>query len=193
MEPCIDQDWLKCLGRTYSNSNNRYHYPDLVMSLRLGKKKKKPGTNPERVLLRKCNYVPFITLNSCFINSQESDYCEDIWHMSFPPLQSPAQHTSQVSLCPTDVSSGLGRRVCECTGIQRGAKFRPLTWSENTRFSTRGTSGIPVDSSVSQLLTPWTFNNLALSMHTAANCLDHRTLLLVISAFFFFKAGNGHV
>lgn len=47
----------------------------------------------------------------------------------FSPFpQSPAQHTSQMSPCPTDVSSGLGCGACECIGIQRGAKFRPLTW-----------------------------------------------------------------
>lgn len=78
----------------------------------------------------KCSYVCFITLNSCFINS-DALHRNQITVKTYdicPLLQSPAQHTSQVSLCLNDVSSGLDCGVCEGTGIQRGAKFRPLTW-----------------------------------------------------------------
>lgn len=104
-------------------------YQSLVMSHRL---RKKPGTNPERILLRKCNYVLFITLNSCFIHSdalhrtQVTVRTYDICPFPFSsPLRSILHKCHSV---PLDASRGLGCRICECTGIQRGAKFRPLTW-----------------------------------------------------------------
>lgn len=52
----------------------------------------------------KCNYVRLF--HNPFINSWESNYCQDIWH-----IPSPSQHTSQVSLCPTDVSRWARQRA----------------------------------------------------------------------------------
>lgn len=148
-----------------------------VMSLRLGEKKQQPGRNPERLLLWKCNYVPFITLNTCSINSdalhrnQITAKTYDICPFPFSSLLLSILH--KVSLCPTNVSGGLGRRICECAGIQRGAKFRPLTWLR--------TQGSQPEGPLEYQWTPQSpsywhrapFKNLALSVHTGANCSDH--------------------
>lgn len=67
----------------------------------------KPGTNPERVLLRNRYYVSLITLNGCFINSdvlRKNQITVKTYDIC-PLLRSPARHTSQVSLCHTGSSS----------------------------------------------------------------------------------------
>lgn len=52
----------------------------------------------------KCNYV--YLFHNPFNNSQESNYCQGIWH-----ILSPSQHTSQVSLRPTDVCQWAQQRA----------------------------------------------------------------------------------
>ncbi len=110
----------------------------------------------------KCIYVSFMSHNSCFINLDVLDMNQvTVKTFDIRPLSlSSAWHTSQVSHCPSDVSSALDCGACESAGIQREAKFRPLTWPRTQGSSGRGTSGIPEDTSVTQRPTPWPFRNL---------------------------------
>lgn len=77
----------------------------------------------------KCNYV--CLFHNPFINSRESNYCQDIWH-----ILSPSQHTSQVSFCPTDVSQWAQQRAggLRINRNPGGAKFRRLTWSRTLQY-----------------------------------------------------------
>lgn len=101
---------------SFFNFLDRHHLQLLVISLKQNLKKNyyRNVFNKQKqqtvVLLIQMHYAGFTLLPR---------------HMT--SVLSPAQHTSQVSLCPTDVSCRLGCRVCECTGIRRGSKFRPLT------------------------------------------------------------------
>lgn len=58
--------------------------------------------NLARTLRYYCIRVPFITLSSCFINSDvpRKNQIAAMTYDICPRLRSPAQHTSQVSLCP---------------------------------------------------------------------------------------------
>lgn len=68
------------------------------------------------------DHLLFIS-NSCFIHSQDSGYCQDQWHLSFPLL-------SILHKChsvPAGVSCELDSGVCWSARIQPGAKFSALT------------------------------------------------------------------
>lgn len=132
--------------------------------------------------IMKCNYVRFITLNSCFINSDalQGNQITVKTYDICPLLQSPAQHTSQVSLCLTDVSSGLDCRVCEGTGIQRGAKFRSLTWLRTQGSRAEG----PLEyQQTPQSSSRWHQSCLSeispSNMDTADSCLRHASPVLL--------------
>lgn len=116
--------------------------------------------------------------------------CQDIWHRCFS--SPPALHTPKVSLCPADVASRLGSRACECTGIQRGDKFRPLTWLRTQASQLARPPEYQRTPSVTQLPTPCPFRSLALALNTAVSRMNPRNSNSGYSVWHILLEQDGH-